>query len=117
MVTRIVAAAAGEAARLRGHGFEAGLELAGGGVAQGGIFFEGAQHDLVEADVDVDAARRGLELFFVGELAGEHLVEHDAKRVDVGPVVHGVGALALLGRHVARRAHDLAGLGEIGGGG
>jgi hypothetical protein len=45
---------------------------------------------------------------FEGRPPGQHLVEHDAQRVDVGPPVDGV-AHDLLGRHVLRRAQDLAG--------
>ena len=44
--------------------------------------------------------------------ADEHLVEHDAERVDVAPAVD-VEALGLLGREVGRGAHDQAGLGDL----
>ena len=45
-------------------------------------------------------------------LAGQHLVEHRAERVDVGPRVEIVLAGGLLGAHVLRRAETHAGLGE-----
>ena len=45
--------------------------------------------------------------------AGDHLVHHDAERVEVAARV-GLGALGLLGREVRRRAHHRAGLGEVG---
>ena len=53
-----------------------------------------------------------------GQLSGEHEVEGDAERVDVRPRTDR-SALAhrLLGRHVVRRAHDLAGHGELRAGG
>ncbi len=41
---------------------------------------------------------------------GEHLVEHDTERPDVGPAIH-LPALRLLGAHVGGRAQDDAGLG------
>ena len=43
--------------------------------------------------------------------AGEHLVQHDAKRVDVGFIVDLDAAATLLGGHVARRAHHHVGRG------
>ena len=52
--------------------------------------------------------RRGLE----GSSAREHLVERDAKRVDVGAMVGRWIAGRLLGRHVRRRADDGAELRE-----
>ena len=65
--------------------------------------FEGAEDDLVEADVDVDFARGGFEAFG-GEFAGEHLVEDDAEGIDVGAVVDVGGVRELFGGHVGRRA-------------
>ena len=44
--------------------------------------------------------------------AGEHLVHHDAQRVDVAPGVDRL-PLALLGGHVLRRAHQAPGHGEL----
>jgi len=52
----------------------------------------------------------------VGDLdsnAGDHLVEHDAERPDVGPLVDRL-ALGLFRRHVGRRAEDHAHLGHGG---
>ena len=40
-------------------------------------------------------------------MAGQHLVEHDTERPDVGSPVHG-STTRLLGRHVGRRAEDHA---------
>ena len=39
-----------------------------------------------------------------GRLAGQHLVEHAAQAVQIGPAVHGRLAGGLLGAHVGRRA-------------
>ena len=44
-------------------------------------------------------------------LAAEHLIEHAAQRVHVRAIVDLARPAALLGRHVARRAHDRAQLG------
>ena len=63
-----------------------------------------ALHVLVH-DRHVIAAR-------VGRHAGQHFVEDDAERVDVGALVD-LLAEDLLGRHVLRRADDVAGLGEL----
>ena len=46
----------------------------------------------------------------VRRLAGEHLVGHRAKRVDVGAGVHGAIAGGLLGAHVLRCAEGETGL-------
>ena len=66
-------------------------------------------HDLV-VDHLADRLDRGLAL--ERRAAGQHLVEDRPQGVDVGgrPDVPGMAA-GLLGRHVAGRAHDLAGLG------
>ena len=61
--------------------------------------------DVLERDAD-----RGLGV--EGNPAGEHLVEHDADRVQVRAGVDGV-ALSLLGREVLGGAHDRAGLGHV----
>ena len=68
-----------------------------------------AQDHFIQAHVNHDLVRRRLERF-AGQFAGEHLVKHHAQRVDIGAVVHLGRALGLLGRHVAWRAHDLAGV-------
>ena len=57
----------------------------------------------------VDSGRRALER----RAAGEHLVEDRAQGVDVGGGRDvGGRAAGLLGGHVARRAHDVAGAGQ-----
>ena len=43
-------------------------------------------------------------------VAHQHLVEHDAERVDVDPLVEIAPAGDLLGRHVPERADDALGL-------
>ena len=40
------------------------------------------------------------------QVAGDHLVQHDAQRVDIDLGVEILAAFALLGRHVKRRAED-----------
>ncbi len=89
-------------------GFDFGFELGGVLVAGFGVLLEGAEDDLVEADVDVDFCRRGGERIWWGgwEFAGEHLVEDDAEGVDVGAVVDGVGGGGLFGGHVLGSAGD-----------
>ncbi len=47
-----------------------------------------------------------------GGTPGDHLVHHDAERVEVAAWV-GLGALRLFGREVRGRAHHRAGLGEV----
>ena len=68
---------------------------------------DGGDHRL--ADVEVRDRHRAV----AGERhdAGEHLVEHDAERVDVGAGVDRE-ALRLLGREVGGGPHDRAGAGE-----
>ena len=46
------------------------------------------------------------------DLAGEHLPQHHAERVDVAPRIHVGRAAGLLGAHVVRRPDDHAGAGE-----
>ena len=47
-----------------------------------------------------------------GRPAADHLVEHDAERVEVAAGIDGE-ALRLLGREVGGGAHDRAGLGQV----
>ena len=44
----------------------------------------------------------------VGRLTAQHLVQHAAQGVDVGPAVHLIRPARLLGAHVGRRAHRQA---------
>ena len=81
-------------------------ELAGGLVAQFRLRLQRAQDDLIEVHVDLHLARGRLE-FVGGQFAGEHLVKHDAKAVNVRAVVGGDGAVMLLWRGVVRRANSL----------
>ena len=46
------------------------------------------------------------------DVAGEHLVQHDAERVEIGARIDG-GAAGLLGREVLRRADDRSRLGHL----
>ena len=48
----------------------------------------------------------------IGRLAGQHLVDHTAQAVHVGPTVDLARAARLLGRHVGGGPHGHAGLGE-----
>src|SRR6185295_18669470 len=48
-----------------------------------------------------------------GQLAGQHLVEHDAQRVDVDAMVDILRRLQLLGRHVVGRPDGEVGLGQL----
>ena len=65
---------------------------------------------LAALDLEHDDARI---LALRGRLAGEHLVEHDADRVDVGARVDVGRRVRLLGRHVLGRAHQHAGDREV----
>ncbi len=66
----------------------------------------GARHRLF----GVPAHDLVLALGVEGHLAHEHLVEHDAERVDVDPLVEIAPAGDLLGRHVPERSEDALGL-------
>jgi hypothetical protein len=69
---------------------------------------QSAQDNLVEAHIDLHPAKAGrgrLELR-AGKFAGEHFVEHDAERVDVGAGIDLLRRGGLLRSHVARRAGD-----------
>ncbi len=62
------------------------------------------RHRLLRQVLDEDLA---VALADERHAAGEHLVEADAERVDVGAVIDVRAAFALLGRHIGRRAkHD-----------
>ena len=94
-----------------GDRLDVGLHLAGVLIAPLRLLLQRPQHDFVQAHIDPHLARRRCELA-QGQLAGEHFVEDHAQRVDVGPVVHGLGLLDLLGRHVMGRADDLLAFGQ-----
>ena len=64
-------------------------------------FLQRPQHDLINADVHLHALRWRGEVF-LGALAGEHFVKHDAEAVDVRAVIG--GAILLLRRGVVGRA-------------
>ena len=72
---------------------------------------ERSQHDLVQPDVDFHFLRRRLELS-QWDFPGQHFVEHDTQRVDVGSMVDVVRAFHLLGSHVTGRAHHLLRAGQ-----
>ncbi len=110
----------------RGHASELRVHLLGGLEALARILCQGAQDDEVEVLGDVrslrgrrlrdcrDVLHRDLDRGVAGERdrAGEHLVEHDADRVEVGALVDGSPA-RLLRREVLRGADDRAGLGHL----
>ncbi len=76
------------------------------------LLLQRAEHHFVQPHVNLHfLRRRGKKTD--GQLAGEHLVEDHAQRVDVGAVVHFLGMLDLFGGHVVGRAHDLTGAGEV----
>ena len=52
-----------------------------------GRFLQGAQHDLIEPHIHLHALRGRLQ-FVRRHLAGEHLVEHHAERIDVRAMIH-----------------------------
>ncbi len=101
-------------------------EVLGGLVAVLRVLGEGAEDDLVELRRDlrpqarrrlgqvVDVLHGDLDRRVARErhLAGEHLVENDAGRVEVGRRGHRRPA-RLLRREVLRGAHDRAGLGHL----
>ena len=70
------------------------------------------QHHIVEPHIDLHLAGGRGELA-QRQFTGEHLVEDDAQRVDVRPVVHALGMLDLFRRHIVRRAHDLPHAGQM----
>ena len=122
------AAAVGRRIELRRglfDGAEGVGELRRGLGSVGGVFGERPRDESFEFVGGVgarEAQGRGLLLYVLegerrrrrrleGRVAGEHLVENHAEAVDVGARIDVVVG-ALLGRHVARRADQRAGLGE-----
>ena len=107
---------------------EGGRERAHVGMAVGGVDRHRADDDVLErvGDVVPDLAHMGARGGHVagdhrlGRAAGEgrssrqHLVQHAAQTVLVGPGVHRVPAGGLLGRHVVRGAYGEADLGQAG---
>ena len=124
----IVAASAVSAVtpRPRADALQLGVHLLGRLEAVVRVLRERAEHDHVEVGRDVgplqrrrprrvgEMLHRDLDRRLAAErrLAGEHLVEDDADRVEVGALVDG-GAARLLGREVLRRPDDRAGLGHL----
>lgn len=75
------------------------------------------QHSSARVVEDVGAFQRSVIILnFNGPLVGEHLVEHRAKREQVGARIDCLTAY-LLRRHVAGRAQDRAWVGRCSGGG
>ncbi len=94
-----------------GNRFDLRFDLAHLLIAPLRLLLQSAQHDLVEPHVDMHFLRRWRKPA-QRQFAGEHLVEHDAQRVDIGSMIDVARMFGLLGRHVVRRAHHLAGVGE-----
>ena len=103
-------------------------QFAGGGIAAATIFFQALarddRHVAAERPIDLrKRRRRGLPYHagrlvdrslpkFIGRLAGEQFVEHDAQRVYVGPHVQLVRiGVELFRAHVLKRADELAHVG------
>ena len=113
--------AAGRGAELlqpRGHAAQLAREVERGRVALLGVLGQQPLHDPAHGDGHPGRGRRRLlgedghqRLHRGGPLEGaaaaDHLVEDGAQRELVGAMVDGLAA-RLLGRHVARRAHDHA---------
>ena len=106
------------------HGAQLVEEAGHRGLARGGRAAERAHHRRVEVrgNAGPAAGRRGVRVqhgveHLLAVLAAErepsrqHLVEHDAERPDVGPVVD-ARAARLLGRHVGRRPERRPGVGQ-----
>ena len=72
-----------------------------------GVEFDGRARGLVEMAGEDGVVAVALE----GFLAGDHFVQGDAERIDIGAGVE-LLALDLFGRHVVKRADDVAGFGE-----
>ena len=85
-----------------------GLDLARLLIPLLGFFFQCSQHHLIEPHVDLHLPRRRGEPAD-RQLAGEHLVEDHAQRIDVGAMIDLKRVLDLLGGHVLRRADNLTG--------
>ena len=83
-------------------------------IAQFRLLLQGAQNDGIEAHVNLNFGRGRLELL-ARQFAGEHLVKHHAQRVNIRAMIHLARRLNLLRRHVLRRAHDTACVGQFGG--
>ena len=93
-----------------------------------GILLQAVPHDPLEPRLDALVRRREVRRFLAQDRrhrlrrrvaveradAREHLVQDRSEREDVRALVRGL-ALDLLGRHVAERSHDDAGLGRGGG--
>jgi hypothetical protein len=108
-----------------GHGGEVSAELVHRLVAVGGLLGQGIGEDLLHRGRRVrpglghrlgllveDRADDGLVASpLEGVLSGEHLVEHDPQRPDVGPMVEPLSP-GLLGRHVGHRAECRPALGQ-----
>ena len=104
-------------------------EGGGRGIASGRVLGKGFEHDVVEklgeCRLPVAGRRGGLahmghhefELAprLKGRAAGEHLVEHDAERVEVAAWIQTALALYLLGRDIAGVADDGADAGLVSG--
>ncbi len=108
----------------RAHGAQLVEEAGHRRLARGGRAAERAHHGRVEVrgNAGPAAGRRGVRVqhgveHLLAVLAAErepsrqHLVEHDAERPDVGPVVD-ARAARLLGRHVGRRPERRPGVGQ-----
>ena len=101
-------------------------EVLGGVVADAGVLRQQLGHDRLERAGHVgrqlvQRLRRVVHLLVgdgdrvvTGERrpAADHLVDHDAERVQIAAGI-GLRALGLLGREVRRRAHHRADLGEV----
>ena len=75
------------------------FQLVRGLVAAFRFFLERAQHDFVEAHIDLHLARGGLE-FSRRQFAGQHLVEDHSQRINVRAMVGLLRFGPLLRRHV-----------------
>ena len=108
------------------HAVEVGTELVGAAVALRGLLEHRVRDDERERVGHVRRERlqrrgrvgdvlhrdRDRRVALERHAAGEHLVEHDAERVDVG-LRADAAAARLLGREVLRRADDRADLGHL----
>ena len=74
-------------------------------VAEVRVLFQGAQHHLVKTRVNLNFPRGRLQTL-AGQLAGEHFVENDAERINVGAAVHPLRIGLLLRRAVTGGAQS-----------